>query len=113
MNSNDFVTSLKKSVIDENLSIYKDLFTKTSADKISDEYWKKALTLFNSLNHEQQETVFQIIRQIMVDTTSNLLGIIDGTSYIEGTDEELELTYGKNNRLSGDLQSIFLASEES
>jgi len=49
----------------------------------------------------------------MVDTVSNLFGIIDGTSLLETYREEFSLTYGKDTtRLNGDLQDLFLEAEE-
>jgi len=112
MNSADFVASVKKCVIDENLSIYKELFSAPPTNA-SDKYWQNSRALFNSLNEDQQRAFLQVIRQTMVDTISNLLGIIDGASFIEGVDQDFELTHGNNrNPLSGDLQSLFLASEE-
>ena len=113
MNPKDFVIGLKTAVVDENIHIYKDLFSNTSINDATDEYWKRALTLFNSLPTEQREVFFEVIRQIMVDTASNILGIMDGVSTIDGANDEFSLIYGKNNdNLTGDLQSLFLTEEE-
>ncbi|MEB0048744.1 MULTISPECIES: hypothetical protein [unclassified Pseudomonas] len=113
MNPKDFVTGLKTTVIDENISIYKDLFFNTPIESATDEYWKRALALFNSLPSEQQKVFFEIVKQAMVDTTSNILGIIDGVSTIDGANDEFSLTYGEDHKtLAGDLQSLFLAEEE-
>ncbi len=113
MNPKGFVTEIKTTVVEENLSIYKDLFSSTSIKDVTDEYWKRALTLFNSLPAEQREVFFEVIRQTMVDTTSNILGIIDGVSVINHENDEFSLTYGDDKKLLfGDLQSLFLAEEE-
>ena len=54
-----------------------------------------------------------IIRQVAVDTTSNVLGVIDGVNSVEGVDAEIRLTYADENLLlSGDLQSLLLVEEE-
>ena len=113
MNPKDFVIGLKTTVVEENLSIYRDLFSSTSIKDVTDEYWKRALTLFNSLPAEQREVFFEVIRQTMVDTTSNILGVIDGVSIMNDEGDEFSLTYGDDKKsLSGDLQSLFLAEEE-
>jgi len=113
MNPKGFVTEIKTTIVEENLSIYKDLFSSTSIKDVTDEYWKRALTLFNSLPAEQREVFFEVIRQTMVDTTSNILGIIDGVSVINHESDEFSLTYGDDKKsLFGDLQSLFLAEEE-
>ena len=108
----DFVASLGKAVIEENASIYRQLFTETSLTKVSDPYWKRALTLFNSLSLEQREVFFEVIRQVTVDTAANVLGVIDGVNTLDGIEEEFLLTDGGNTKLNGDLQSLFLLSEE-
>lgn len=107
-----FVSSLRSAVVEENVGIYKDLFTSNSPGKVTDTHWRHALSLFNTLNREQQQTFFSIIRQVTVDTTSNVLGIIDGVSAIDGIPGRLELRYVDGSKLSGDLQSLFLAEEE-
>lgn len=113
MTPKDFVVRLRTAVIEENLAIYRDLFTNTPVEKASDDYWKRALALFNALSPEQQEVFFEVVRQIAVDTTSNVLGVIDGVNSVEGMDAELLLTYDDEKQpLSGDLQSLFLVEEE-
>lgn len=113
MSPTDFVILLRAAVIDENMAIYRDLFTGTSIDKTSDIYWKRALALFNTLPSEQREVFFEIVRQVAVDTTSNVLGVIDGVNSVEGMNAELLLTYGDEKQpLSGALQSLFLVEEE-
>ncbi|APC14618.1 hypothetical protein BLL42_02290 [Pseudomonas frederiksbergensis] len=113
MNPKDFVTGLKTTVVDDNISIYKDLFFNTPIENATNEYWKRALALFKSLHKEQQEVFLEVIRQTMVDTTSNILGVIDGVSTIDGANDEFSIAYGTNQQsLTGDLQSLFLADEE-
>lgn len=112
MTPNKFVSSLRMAVVQENLNIYRQLFTSTSIDKVSDSYWINALTLFNDLSAEQQEVFFMVVRQVAVDTTSNVLGVIDGVSALNGVDEQFELISEDGTKLNGDLQSLFLVEEE-
>lgn len=113
MNPREFVIGLHITVVDENIEIYKNLFENIALDEVSDPYWKNALTLFNSLPQEQRELFFSVIKQVMVDTTSNLLGIIDGSIYFTELKDEFLLLDKKNNEpLSGDLQDLFLEEEE-
>lgn len=99
-------------MVEENASSYRQLFTETSLSKVSNPYWKRALTLFNSLNIEQREIFFEVIRQVTVDTAANVLGVIDEVNMLDGINEEFLLTAGGNAKLNGDLQSLFLLSEE-
>lgn len=109
----EFVNQIKKTVIDENSVIYKDLFINTDPNSSTDKYWVNALNFFNKLDPSDKEIFFKIIRQIEVDTTSNILGILDGTSWLENQEEEFKLTT-KNSKepINGELQDIFLEQEE-
>lgn len=113
MTPKDFVVKLRAAVIDENVSIYRGLFMSTPIEKASDAYWKRALALFQELSVEQREVFFEVVRQVCVDTTSNVLGVIDGVNLLDSMDDELVLTCGDETQpLSGDLQSLFLVEEE-
>lgn len=107
----EFAQSLYQVIAIENLETYRDLFTENSVEKVSDPYWKRALTLFSSLPLEHKEMFFDVIRQISVDTASNVLGIVDGVASLDAGTPSFELTAG-GVRLEGDLQSLFLVEAE-
>lgn len=109
----DFVSMLRSAVVEDNAAIYKDLFLNTKIEAASDNYWKRALNFFGALTPDQQQIFFEILRQVAVDTTSNILGVIDGVNSFDGFDGEFVLMYDDDAEpLSGDLQSLFLAEEE-
>lgn len=107
-----FVAGLMQSVVDDNVSTYRELFANTLPDGASDPYWRRSLALYHMLTPDQQTVFFEIMRQVSVDTTANVLGVIDGVNFIEGGDEEFTLIYGQGRKISGDLQSLFLVEEE-
>lgn len=111
MTPHELVLLLRKAVVQENVSIYRDIFNNTPASKVTDLYWKRALECFGTLSVEQKNILFEIIRQISVDTTSNILGIIDGVNILDGVKGSFDLSLDGIS-LNGDLQSIFLAEEE-
>lgn len=102
-----FIKSIYKSIVEENRSLYKSLFNNTDIDKANDEYWKKSLKLYNSLSEENKEILMTIIQQTMIDTISNMLGIIDGSSTLSGCDAEPKL-YLDDADTDGELQDLFL-----
>ena len=112
MTPRDFAVGLMHSVVDEGVRAYEDMFNEAYPEKSSDPYGKQALTLFHSLTQEQKFIFFKIVRQVSVDTVSSVLGIIDGVGFIEGATEEYTLIYGRDQKLSGDLQSLFLVEQE-
>ena len=60
------------------------------------------------LTPAQRKVLFKIIRQIQVDTISNVLGIIDGTS---GDLQETLTLNADDKEISGDLPDLFLEKE--
>ncbi len=111
MTAQKFVELLRTAVVDENAVIYRDLFSKTPIEKASDPYWRRALTLFGALPQDQKEVFFEVIRQTVVDTTSNILGVIDGVNGVDGLSGGFELRFN-GEEIGGDLQSKLLVSEE-
>lgn len=112
MTPEHFVAALRQSVVEDNVSSYRKLFANTLPDNASDPYWKRSLALYHALSPEQQSVLFEVIRQVSVDTTSNVLGVIDGVNLIKGGDDGFALIYGRDQKISGDLQSLFLVEEE-
>ncbi len=113
MKPEEFVQKIRQSVLDENVVIYKDLFETTEVEQASDPYWKEALCLFKKLSNEDREILFKIIRQVSIDTISNLFAILDGVSCLEDQEGDFSLTLDdKPEKLNGDLQDIFLEIEE-
>ncbi|MFV5375865.1 transposase [Acinetobacter calcoaceticus] len=113
MNTKEFVKELINTVSDEYIDTYQQIYSSTSIDsKIKkDPYWFDALTFYQSLSQKDKETLFKIIKQTTIDTTSTILGIIDGPVSLDQISGEFMLTYTENEKtviLSGDLQDEFL-----
>jgi len=109
----EFINQIKKIVIEENITIYKDLFTNTKPNTVTDEYWTEALSFFNKLDENDKRVFFKILRQIQVDTTSNILGVLDGVMWLENQEEEFVLTTKSlKEPINGELQDVFLEEEE-
>jgi hypothetical protein len=113
MTPENFVSKVRSAVVQQNAAIYKDLFESTTPENASDAYWKRALTLHRSLSDADRAILFEIMRQVTVDTVSNLFGVLDGASALEGPREDFVLTSQPDNRkLNGSLQDLFLEAEE-
>jgi hypothetical protein len=93
------------SVIDENVSIYRDLYENT--ENATDPYWQRALDLYKSLDIRQKEVFFEVIRQTAIDTVSNVFAVVDGVAKLNGQDGDCSLTCGTDS-ISGELQDHFL-----
>ncbi|HEY5564551.1 MAG TPA: transposase [Rhodothermia bacterium] len=112
MTPQKFVDGVLKSVIRENLKLYRGIFA--DPGEVTDEYWMRALDLFRSLSRAHQKTLLDIMKQVEVDTVSNLFGILDGSSQISGKLEDFDLIHkGSGVRLNGELQDLLLEKTES
>jgi hypothetical protein len=113
MTPEKFVSEVRSAVVDQNATIYRQLFESTTVESVSDPYWKRALTLYASLGERDRVILIEMMRQATVDTVSNVFGILDGSSSLDNAREDFILT-GKsdNQKINGNLQDIFLALEE-
>ena len=102
---------LLEGIVKANLATYRALFTTTKIEQAADPYWKSALAFFEGLNEQEKETFFAILKQVSVDTVSNVASAIDGSSDI-GLKEEIRLIDRNGMSIGGDLQDCFLAAVE-
>ena len=70
-------------------------------------YWKQAIGFYNALNDENKDILMRIIEQTMIDTVSNMLGVIDGRSTLNDCPLEPKLLL-ESNDTEGELQDLFL-----
>lgn len=113
MNNKEFVKELINTVSDEYIDTYQQIYSSTLIDNNikKDPYWFDALTFYQSLSQTDKETLFKIIKQTTIDTTSTILGIIDGPVSLNQISGDFTLTYTENKKtviLNGDLQDEFL-----
>jgi len=114
MDSETFVKKLHGFIVAQGINDDKILFKEGAVADVQDEYWASASNFFDSLDEEAKEIFFTILRQAKVDTTSLILGILDGVMVLEGQEGDflLSLTDKLGEPLNGELQSIFLGLEE-
>lgn len=67
--------------------------------------------LYRDLSPAQREALLGFCRQVMADTVSHVLGILDGSSYVPGR-PLFTLNSDDGQRLDGDLQDLFLEAAE-
>src|SRR5690554_1519400 len=101
------IRSLYDSIVKENKKMYSEMFYNNVTSKNSTTHWKQALSLFNDLSGDNKVVLLNIIEETMIDTISNLLGIIDGNVTLSGNVEPPQLFYdGKD--VSDEMQDLFL-----
>lgn len=102
-----FVKSLYESIVKENFQLYKDLYETTYVTSKTDDYWKKTIGFYDSLADGNKDTLMKIIEQTMIDTISNMLGVIDGSSTLKDCFLEPKLLLDSIDT-EGKLQDSFL-----
>jgi len=107
----DFSRELHERVVDENTELYRKMISSDSAHAKGT--WKQMIQLFASLDTEQQEAFMRLTRQVIVDTVSTTLLVIDESSSESDAAKQLKLRNGAGIEISGGLQDFFLAEEES
>jgi hypothetical protein len=112
MTPEDFVDCIREEVLRANLASYDGLLAK-APEKVRDPIWHRIVVAYAPMTDEQKQAMRTLVRQVLVDTISNLFGILDGSSILDRYRDEFSLTYGPApDKLNGDLQSSFLAKEE-
>ena len=102
-----FVKSLYESIVKENLQLCKNLYENTNMTPKTDDYWKKNIGFHDRLTEENKDILMRIIEQTMIDTISNMLGVIDGSSTLKDCSFEPKLLLDSIDT-EGELQDSFL-----
>lgn len=111
MDSLEFVSKLKDVALHQNLLMYKKLYAETVLDeKIkADPFWGDPLTLYNSLNIQDRDKLFKVIELTIIDTTSTILGIIDGSVTLDKIEGNFLLKYYKDDEVKDNKESDSLS----
>jgi hypothetical protein len=113
MTPQQFISCIRTEILQQNFAIYQSMYSENNLSGPKSQYWKQMAAFYASLNEGQRKQFEIAARQIMVDTISNMLGVLDGTSILEKYRDEFHLTYnGDENQINGNLQDYFLAAEQ-
>ena len=112
MTPQDFVSCIRIEVVEQNLKTYASVCS-MPADEIRDPQWQEMARACSTMTESQLTAVRHFTRKVMVDTASNILGILDGTCILADYRKAFDLKYGDSSTpLNGDLQDYFLADLE-
>jgi hypothetical protein len=111
METIEFITKLKERVIENENKVYQNLLNTTTEAR--DPLWQGILPIYGNMTKDQQASFLKFLRMIQVNTLSHILGILDGSTYLNENNEDFILKTEQNEHIiNGDLQDIFLAMEE-
>jgi hypothetical protein len=109
MTKEEMVNGLKKRIIDSSLQIYIEIFDEAKTELKQDKYWIDAATFYKRLSKEEKSIILRIVRQIQIDTLSEVFAYLDGVYWVEGQEEDLKLVSLDNpeEKLNEDLLDTF------
>nr|WP_106781349.1 hypothetical protein [Lysinibacillus timonensis] len=112
LNPVDLVLDIKSDIYLEHVSSCEETLNNTSTSDNTD-MLSEGVRFYQSLNENQKNLFFYLIKNSISDTISNVFGWLDGVYYLENQTENLELKFEKSgNKINGFLQDIWLALEE-
>ncbi|MCT2561817.1 hypothetical protein [Chryseobacterium herbae] len=107
MTPEQLVAILKRDVIDGNIELYKNLLNTTN--EAQNPIWKSILLMYIELSKEDKEVFLNFLRIVEINTLSHVLGILDGSTYVDEINDEFILTTeSSNEKINEDLQDLFL-----
>lgn len=91
MMNEEFVKSIYETIVEEGKNIYTELYENTEVTEQTVDYWKNVLELYHSFDNNQKSVFMNIVKQTMIDTISNIFGVLDGSSTLSGGDFEFDI----------------------
>lgn len=67
--------------------------------------------IFINLSEKEKKAMMNMVKIIISDTASTILGTLDATHMVDNIDKDFQLIYD-NEEIQGDLQDLFLALVE-
>jgi hypothetical protein len=107
MKPEELVKVLNRDVIEANLDLYQNLLETTN--EATDPVWKGILPIYIDFSKEEKEIFLKFLKIVEINTLSHVLGILDGTTYADGIENDFILTIENDNKkINEDLQDLFL-----
>lgn len=107
MKPEELVKILNRDVIKGNLELYQNLLDTTN--EATDPVWKGILPIYINFSREEKEVFLKFLKIVEINTLSHVLGILDGSIFTDGIEEEFILSTENNGKkINEDLQSLFL-----
>jgi hypothetical protein len=105
--NDEFIRRIYNTVVKEHIDIYKDLYSNTKINEKTTNFWKKAIKFYHELDDNNKDIFFEIMKVVIIDAVSEVFGIFDGSSTLQGGDLDISITIdGKDTE--NELQDSFL-----
>ena len=115
MNAQTLAQDLLKQVVEMNVAItgrmFDDELLNPNEPRKLDPRFKRTLDFYSSLTDEQRNSFLVAMRQTYIDSVSEILGILDGSTTLNDWKGDWTLLFGEH-KLNGMLQDYFLEAVE-
>lgn len=112
MEAEEFIESLRRTVLESDLKDYGKILAE-DITQVSDQTWRPIVLKYQLFSDVEKKEFINFMRMIQVNTISHVLGVIDGSSYLDENNEDFKLICSSDGKLiNGDLQDYFLDAEE-
>jgi hypothetical protein len=115
MNAQSLAQDLLSQVVDMNTAVLgrmlDDEILNADQPRKLDPQFQSTLNLYSGLTDTQKGQFLAAIRQTYIDSISEILGILDGSTSFKDWNDDWNLIY-KEQKLNGSLQDYFLEAVE-
>lgn len=101
-----FVKAVYETVVQEGLHTYREMYEEEVSSSDTDLY-SQAIHMYQQMDAEQQKLMMHLMEVVMVDTVSNVFGVIDGSSSLNDSDMEATVLLDDVDT-EGELQESFI-----
>jgi len=102
----EFIEKVYESIVVGNVQIYTEMIEDKDTDRTV-EFWKSARKIYRELDDSQHKAFIDFIRQVIIDTISNVFGVLDGICGIDSKEWLCSVTINGEST-EDDLQDTFL-----
>lgn len=71
-------------LVEESLEFYKNMFETKDYSNFRDNYWTNAIDLYRTIDRNQKCIFYEILKQVIIDTSATLMGLLEGSSCLVG-----------------------------
>lgn len=115
------INEIYKELFEDNLKLYSERLNKQVQESQHKGTFSQVNKFFVNLSEKERQSVIDMMKIVMIDTTSTIFGMLDGTQtifgmldgthFVNNINKDFQLIYD-NEEIQGDLQDHFLALVE-
>lgn len=102
------INEIYKELFNDNLKLYSERLNRKYSECNKEDAFSQVNNVFIKLSEKEKQAMINMIKIVISDTASTILGTVDGTHMVNNIDKDFQLIYD-DEEIQGDLQDYFLA----